>query len=67
MVTSVKPASLDEKELTRVRKLEKELNKVVVVYEPQVHLAALSPAQVAKLNELEQEWNLVLLAYELQA
>jgi hypothetical protein len=57
-------AQLDRSRLAKLKKLEKDLGKVVVAFEPQYRYADLSPDQIRRLQKAEQELGAILLAYD---
>lgn len=66
MVTIPKYARLNKDEVSKLQALEKEINKVVLAYEPdnQSPYADLSEEQVQKIRALEREFRIILLAYK---
>jgi hypothetical protein len=66
MVTVSKYARLNKDELDKVQTLEKQINKIVLAYEPdkQSPYADLNEAQVEKIRALEREFGVTLLAYK---
>lgn len=61
---TVRPATLDEGSLERLRKLEQELGSVIVAYKADSPFANLSEDQLQRLKALEQELGVVLLAFK---
>jgi aryl-alcohol dehydrogenase-like predicted oxidoreductase len=59
----VRYASLSEKKLKKLKKLEKELSAWLLAVQPAVNLAELSEEQVGRIQALEEELGVVLLAY----
>ncbi len=66
MAVGFKYARLNKDDVTKVQALEKEINKIVLAYEPENSspYADLSPEQIDQLRKLEQQWGVVLLAYK---
>jgi hypothetical protein len=64
---TVRPATLDEDGLERLRKLEQELGSVIVAYQADSPFAPLSEDQLQRLKALEQELGVVLLAFKAPA
>jgi hypothetical protein len=62
--TPVKIANLDDKSVSKVKALEKEIGKLVVALEPRVRVATLAGSQLERLQKLEQELGVILMAYE---
>ena len=56
-------AQLDDKALSKIQTLEKELGTYIVALEPQTPYARLTDAQVQQVKALEQELGIILLAY----
>ena len=64
MITSqIRITRLDEAQVAKVRTLEDELGRWVVVVEPVEPIAELSGQQLQRLQALEQELGVILLAY----
>lgn len=61
---TVRPATLDENSLERLRNLERELGSVIVAYQTASPFAALSEDQLQRLKALEQELGVVLVAFD---
>lgn len=59
----IRYAPLSDKELKRLRKLEKKFGAMLLAVEPATQLANLSDDQIMRLQALEQELGVVLLAY----
>lgn len=66
MVTIPKYARLNKDEVTKLQALKKEINKIVLAYEPDNRspYAELNEAQLQKIRALEQELGVILLAYK---
>jgi len=66
MVTIPKYANLNKDDVSKIQALEKEINKIVLAYEPdqQSPYAELDKAQVEKIRALERELGVILLAYK---
>ena len=58
-------ASLNEKQLSQIRSLEKGLSGWIVALNPRPQEAKLSEQQLKRLQELEKELNVILVAYEM--
>ena len=56
-------ANLDEKDMLKVRELEKQMNSLVLVMERHSPLARLDDAQLEQLRSLERDLGVVLVAY----
>jgi hypothetical protein len=65
MVTRVSYAKLNKDDINKLQKLENEIGKIVLAYEPirESVYANLSDEQIDQLRRLEKDWNVVLLAY----
>lgn len=63
----MRPATLDENSLERLRNLEQELGSVIVAYKADNPFAHLSEDQLQRLKTLEQELGVVLLAFKAPA
>ncbi len=61
--STVRPATLDETSLARIRSLEQEFGSVIVAYQPESPFAPLNEEQLQKLKALEQELGVVLVAF----
>ncbi|MFQ3661860.1 MAG: hypothetical protein SNJ69_05625 [Chloroflexaceae bacterium] len=61
--TTVRPATLDETSLARIRSLEQEFGSVIVAYRSESPFAPLTEEQLQKLKALEDELGVVLLAF----
>ena len=59
-----KYAQLNKDDLSKIQALEKETNKIILVFEKESPYAELTEAQVAKIRQLEKELNVILLAYK---
>lgn len=66
MLTTAKYARLNKDEINKLQALEKELNKIVLAYEPEPGspYARLSEDQVQRIRALERELGVVLLAFK---
>jgi hypothetical protein len=66
VVTRVSYAKLNKDDINKLQKLENEIGKIVLAYEPthESMYATLSDDQVEQLRQLEKAWNVVLLAYK---
>lgn len=61
---NIRFAPLSDKELKRLRKLEKKFGSMLLAVEPAAQLADLTDDQITRLQALEQELGVVLLAYK---
>lgn len=59
-----KYAQLKDDDLMKVKKLEQELGKIVLAYDPEPVYAELTDEQLRKLQSLEKELGVILLAYK---
>lgn len=64
MTHPMAPASLDDAALEEVRRLEKEMDTVLVAVDPSPRLADLSDDDLAKLRQAEQRLGVVMVAYD---
>ncbi len=60
----LRPASLDEQSVARLRAMEEELGSVLIAYRAESPFTPLDDEQLRRLRALEQELGVVLLAYK---
>lgn len=58
------PAEISDNQLKEIRKLEQDLDKVLVAVEPEPQFAELSGEELTSLQNAEKELGVVMLAYE---
>ena len=63
MIQPMAPASLDDAALAEIRRLEKEMDTVLVALDPSPRLAALSEQDLLKLRRAEERLGVVMVAY----